>query len=61
MPVVGLLGEKIPSWVPDTEKQISESFQIERNMIVGDSFPFDYEPNGIPFGLYSKGKLSLRS
>ena len=26
----------------------------------GDSFPFDFEPNGIPFGSKSKGKLSLR-
>ena len=24
----------------------------------GDSFPFDFESNGIPFGLKSKGKLS---
>ena len=27
----------------------------------GDSFPFDFEPNGISFGLKSKGKLSPRS
>ena len=27
----------------------------------GDSFPFDFEPIGIPFGLKSKGKLSPRS
>ena len=27
----------------------------------GDSFPFDFEPNGNPFGSKSKGKLSLRS
>ena len=27
----------------------------------GDSFPLDFEPNRIPFGLKSKGKLSLRS
>ena len=27
----------------------------------GDSFPFDFEPNGIPFGSKSKGKLSRRS
>ena len=27
----------------------------------GDSFPFEYEPNGIPFGSKSKGKLSPRS
>ena len=27
----------------------------------GDSFPFDFELNGILFGLKSKGKLSLRS
>ena len=26
-----------------------------------DSFPLYYEPNGIPFGSYSKEKLSLRS
>ena len=26
-----------------------------------DSFPFDFEPNGIPFSLKSKGKLSPRS
>ena len=26
-----------------------------------DSFPFDYEPNVIPLGSYSQGKLSLRS
>ena len=26
-----------------------------------DSFPFDFEPNGFPFGSKSKGKLSLRS
>jgi len=24
----------------------------------GDSFPFDFEPNGLPFGSKSKGKLS---
>ena len=28
---------------------------------LGDSFPFDSEPNGIPFGSKSKGKLSPRS
>ena len=27
----------------------------------GDSFPFDFEPNGIPFGPKSKGNLSPRS
>ena len=27
----------------------------------GDSFPFDFEPNGITFGSKSKGKLSPRS
>ena len=27
----------------------------------GASFPFDFEPNGIPFGSKSKGKLSPRS
>ena len=27
----------------------------------GDSFPFDFQPNGIPFGLESKGKLPPRS
>ena len=27
----------------------------------GDSFPIDVEPNGVPFGLKSKGKLSPRS
>ena len=27
----------------------------------GDSFPFDFEPNGIPFDSKSKGKLSPRS
>ena len=27
----------------------------------GDSFPFDFEPNGIPFGSKSRGKLSPRS
>ena len=27
----------------------------------GDSFPFDFEPNGSPFGSKSKGKLSPRS
>ena len=27
----------------------------------GDSFPFDFEPNGIPFGSKWKGKLSPRS
>ena len=27
----------------------------------GDSFPFDFEPNGISLGSKSKGKLSLRS
>ena len=27
----------------------------------GDSFPIDFEPNGIPFGSKSKGKLSPRS
>ena len=27
----------------------------------GDSFPFDFKPNGIPIGSKSKVKLSLRS
>ena len=27
----------------------------------GDSFPFDFEANGIPFGSKSKGELSPRS
>ena len=27
----------------------------------GDSFPLDFEPNGIPFGSKSKVKLSPRS
>ena len=27
----------------------------------GDSFPFDYEPNGVPLVSQSKGKLSPRS
>ena len=27
----------------------------------GNSFPFDFEPNGIPFYSKSKGKLSSRS
>ena len=27
----------------------------------GDNFPFYFEPNGIPFGSKSKGKLSQRS
>ena len=27
----------------------------------GDSFPFDFAPNGYPFGSKSKGKLSPRS
>ena len=27
----------------------------------GDSFPIDFEPNGIPFGSITKGKLSPRS
>ena len=27
----------------------------------GDSFPFDFEPNGISFGSKSKGELSPRS
>ena len=27
----------------------------------GDWFPFDFEPNGIPFGSKLKGKLSPRS
>ena len=27
----------------------------------GDSFPFDFEPNGIPLGSKSKGKLPPRS
>ena len=26
----------------------------------GDSFPFDFEPNGIPFSSKSNGKLSPR-
>ena len=26
----------------------------------GDSFPFDFEPNGIPFGSKSKGTLPPR-
>ena len=37
------------------------NFQLHLNWIECDSdvsFPFDIEPNGIPFGLKSKGKLS---
>ena len=44
-----------------TEKTVSISFHIESDMIVVTVFPFDFEPNGIPFGSKSKGKLSLRS
>ena len=40
------------------ENYISISFHIYDR---GDSFPFDFEPNGIPFGSKSKGKLSPRS
>ena len=56
------------------ENYISISLHIEWDMIVvtvflshwmvydrGDGFPFDFEPNGIPFGSKSKGKLSPRS
>ena len=32
-----------------------------QNQLRGDSFPFDFDPNGIPFGSKSKGKLSLLS
>ena len=28
---------------------------------LGDSFPFDFEPNGFPCGSKSEGKLSPRS
>ena len=28
---------------------------------LGDSFPFNFEPNGIPVGSKSKGRLSPRS
>ena len=27
----------------------------------GDSFPFDFEPNGFPFGSKAEGELSPRS
>ena len=27
----------------------------------GESYPFDFEPNGFPFGSKSRGKLSPRS
>jgi len=49
------------------ENYISISLHIEWDMIVvlfiydRDSFPFDFEPNGIPFGSKSKRKLSPRS
>ena len=43
------------------ENDISISFHIEWDIIVVTRFPFDFEPNGIPFGSKSKGKLSPRS
>ena len=40
----------------------SDSFPFElKEYDCSDSFPFDYERSGIPFGSFSKGKLSLRS
>ena len=36
---------------------ISHRMEFDR----GDSFPFDFEPNRIPFGSKSKRRLSLRS
>ena len=36
---------------------LSNSMEFDR----GDSFPFDFEPNGIPFGSKSKGKLLPRT
>ena len=40
------------------ENYYSISFQIEWDMIVCDSFPFDFAPNGNLFGTKSEGKLS---
>ena len=36
-------------------------FKIEWDYSRGDSFPFDFEPNGNPFGSKSERKLSSRS
>ena len=45
--------------VSDSSTTRSERFFIPDGCNI--SFPSDYEPNSISFGLYSKGKLSLRS
>ena len=36
-----------------TEISIYDIFQIEKNIMVVGSFPFDYELNSIPFGSQS--------
>ena len=51
-------------WLSYTEKTIFFSIiSLSHGMgyDCGDSFIFDFEPNGIPFGSKSKGKLSPRS
>ena len=61
--------EEVPSTFPDllrNEKTTLRKlyFQFLSHWMVynrGDSFPFDFERNGIPFGSKSKGKLSPRS
>ena len=50
--------------VPETATLRKLVFHFLSNWIGydrGDSFPFDFEPNGILFGYKSKGKLSPRS
>ena len=42
-------------------KGFLDSFQAKWNMIMCDSFPLDFQRDGIQFGLKSKTKLSPRS
>ena len=45
-------------------RKASNSYPTLRKLVfhfLGDSSPFEFEPNGYPFGSNSKGKLSPRS
>ena len=44
-----------------SQKTVSDSCQIEGNMIVGTVFPLIVNPAEVRNALYSEGKLSLRS
>ena len=63
--LVSRICKHFPVWIQSSahwENYTSISRHIKWDMIVhGDSFPFNFEPNGIQFGSKSKGKLLPRT